>query len=74
MLLTVPQLAESTFPVSVENKVPSLTALTSGVPQGYILGLIIFSLDMLSMSVLIQHFVGSFHFNANDTQLQATCQ
>lgn len=69
LFLIVPHLATSIFSVSVGDKVPCLTALTCGVPQGAVLGLVLFSLYVLPMGVLLQYFNGSFQFYADDTEV-----
>ena len=55
--------------VSVKNHTSSISKLRYGVPQGSILGPILFSIYMLSLGEVIRRHGISFHFYADDSQL-----
>ena len=55
--------------VSIKNYPSSISNIRYGVPQGSILGPILFSINMLPLGEVIRRHGISFHFYADDSQL-----
>ena len=55
--------------VSIKNHTSSISNIRYGVPQGSILGPILFSIYMLPLGEVIKRHGISFHFYADDSQL-----
>jgi hypothetical protein len=62
-------LANRNFCVVIEDECSEKRALTTGVPQGSILGPILFMIYMIGLSYLLDEFGIGYHFYADDTQL-----
>jgi hypothetical protein len=62
-------LANRRFCVVIEDKCSDMSTLTTGVPQGSILGPILFIIYTIGLSYLLDEFGIDYHFYADDTQL-----
>jgi hypothetical protein len=62
-------LSDRTFQVNVGHSSSSVYSLPYGVPQGSILGPLLFTVYTASLSSVLSSFGLSFHFYADDTQL-----
>jgi hypothetical protein len=62
-------LSNRTFCVVIDDECSSRKTLTTGVPQGSILGPILFVVYMIGLSYLLAEFDVGYHFYADDTQL-----
>ena len=58
--------------VSIENVLSNLSELIFGVPQGSVLGPLIFCIYTLPVSAILQHHCMPYHIYADDTQLYCT--
>ena len=59
--------------VVVNDVFSKATSLTCGVPQGSVLGPILFTIYMLPLGEMIRSHGGQFHMHADDCQLYITC-
>jgi hypothetical protein len=62
-------LTDRTQCVNINNIMSELASLVYGVPQGSILGPIIFSIYTLPLGAIIRHYNVQYHIYADDTQL-----
>ena len=62
-------LSDRSFSFSLGDLVSSSAPLTCGVPQGSILGPVLFSLYMLPLGSILRKYGISFHMYADDTQI-----
>ena len=67
-------LGERTQYVSVDNFTSSQTPLSFGVPQGSVLGPVLFVLYTTPLSSIIKQYAVDHHLFADDTQLQQACR
>ena len=66
-------LSDRTQTVSISNRSSKPSALSLGVPQGSVLGPVLFIIYTAPLSSLIRHHSLSSHSYADDTQISASC-